>query len=309
MADEAESVARATLATYGKTFLIPRADLTFEEYADLWATVTQTYKSAHWWLGDCQVGMFARWGEQASQLLDPRTPETIRNTRWVCESIEPVRRHPELSFTHHRIVSSLVPDIQDELLARAERDDLTTRELTAVVQDMRPKPREVPAAPTAKERESGEDEDEAEDVPEHPDLGGTAATPAEQPAWPSNTAAAPPEDEDDLPEERGGEEGGDIGEPPAGEVMPLRTQAQFEEERRKLVEARGMTESIAKWLSGGSPDIDIATILEERALLWQAVEAAQDVLLGFPMGKVALRAAIAKLEQMPSLAKKFRESA
>ena len=45
---------------------------------------------------------------------------TLRRDKAVAESIESVRRRTDLSHSHHREVISLEPNLQDELLSKAE---------------------------------------------------------------------------------------------------------------------------------------------------------------------------------------------
>ena len=89
-----------------------------------------------WWLGDWLSYGERAYGERAAQAeaLSGYDYATLSTARWVCGRIEVGRRHPALSFAHHREVAALDPVEQERWLAAAAREGWSLRELRAVLQ-------------------------------------------------------------------------------------------------------------------------------------------------------------------------------
>jgi hypothetical protein len=104
--------------------------LALETWAEIGATLVRTEKAIHWWLGD-----WWRYGEhhygEAATVAAPTgySAETCRKAAWVADRIEPVRRRPDLSFSHHDAVAALPPADQDRLLDRAATEGLDRHHL------------------------------------------------------------------------------------------------------------------------------------------------------------------------------------
>ncbi len=62
---------------------------------------------------------------------------TLQNLKWVSSVVESSRRHEVLTFGHHQEASSLPPAQADALLARAEVEQLSTRDLRAAVKQIK----------------------------------------------------------------------------------------------------------------------------------------------------------------------------
>ncbi len=54
---------------------------------------------------------------------------TLRDAKWVASKVDLCRRRHKLSFSHHKEVAALSPDLADTLLDKAEQENLTRREL------------------------------------------------------------------------------------------------------------------------------------------------------------------------------------
>jgi len=61
--------------------------------------------------------------------------ETVKVYAWVVKQFPPVRRLTELDFSHHLEVASLEPADQDILLARAQEERWSSRELREAVRE------------------------------------------------------------------------------------------------------------------------------------------------------------------------------
>lgn len=316
------SARNTALAEYHEVSLTIRPDLTFEEWEELWASLSAIQRSHLFWVGDALNFSERQFSEKWAQVLDSYANESQRGAKWVCERIEPQRRRENLTYTHHKIVASLIPVLQDELLAKAEFERtpdgkvMSTRELTKLVENARPRPRKAPdpSPVLGRPAQSPDDSRGAGKPRQEVSLG----LPASVPDVAGEAVAATPEenDEQDIPEERGEDRdpGQDWGgyvaleEHIGGDVVPM-PRIDIDTEQRRLYRARAATEGIATWLSNGSPDIDTARILEEREILWRAVEAAQDVLLGIVPARVTLRTVISELIEKAGAEKSLRQTA
>lgn len=116
-------------------------ELPLEKYTALGALLGKVGTAVKFWVGDFLVYGEKVYGEEAAQasealnLSEDGRAECFR----VSLAISPACRRPGLSWWHHRQVSAkwISPQQRDELLDRAEREKLTTRELEAIVRDLR----------------------------------------------------------------------------------------------------------------------------------------------------------------------------
>lgn len=103
-----------------------------------------------WMIGDCFIWGESRFSEEAYDAI-PLKKKTVQSYVAVCERIEPSRRR-ELSFSHHKEVAYVEPDIADELLRRAEAEEwsiLQLREEKNKVAPQKALPKPKPASPLA----------------------------------------------------------------------------------------------------------------------------------------------------------------
>jgi len=113
------------------TGLIIQDDPTFEEWEECGQLLGHIQKRIHWWIGDWLNYGEGRWPDRYAQALDRWhfNYQTLRDDRWVAGKVDMSLRKDKLSFSHHKEVASLPPPEQKDWLERAEREDLTTREL------------------------------------------------------------------------------------------------------------------------------------------------------------------------------------
>ena len=105
-----------------------------EDMLPLWGTVTAMHDISQWSIGDAYILAENVFGEDASQLPNPRgvKRKTIQNYAWVCDRFHDRRwRRPVdvLSFSHHAAVAGLMSEPDDrewalQLLAKAVKEGL-----------------------------------------------------------------------------------------------------------------------------------------------------------------------------------------
>src|SRR4030042_463852 len=105
-------------------------DLTFERWEQIGQTLRKIEGARLWWFGDwCNFGE-RKYGEKYSQALEASDEEsgTLRYAAHVANRIELLRRHNNLSWSHHYEVAAFEPQDQDRWLDRAEKEGLTPKE-------------------------------------------------------------------------------------------------------------------------------------------------------------------------------------
>lgn len=133
-APRAELVGLAALAGNDAAALaldLPKT-MAFEDWVDLGRKLADGQRVVNWWIGDWWATGSHRYGERAkvaAEQIFGREFQTLMNLASVCRSFEPSRRREVLSFTHHLEVAALPPEDADKLLDRAEKEDLSTRQL------------------------------------------------------------------------------------------------------------------------------------------------------------------------------------
>lgn len=108
----------------GETGLTVTTELDFDDWQRLGATLHRIEQSVQWWVGDWLNYGAAAYGEKYAQAVDVTGTafSTLQNYAWVSKQIEPSRRRPALSWSHHREVAGLDPTGQDRWLAAAETE-------------------------------------------------------------------------------------------------------------------------------------------------------------------------------------------
>jgi N6-adenosine-specific RNA methylase IME4 len=126
-------------------------DLPFDEWCDYGRKLCAGAKVVNWWIGDWWISGSHRYGERAqaaAQGIFGREYQSLRDIGSVCRAFETSRRRDTLSFTHHREVAALPAPEADEILDRAEREELSKREVRAIVSQRRVQIGELPSADT-----------------------------------------------------------------------------------------------------------------------------------------------------------------
>lgn len=112
---------------------LARMDLTREDYEALGFMLGSMHETLKWAIGDYLLEGERRYGQEAYQLQEALgiSEESRRQYVRVAEAIPMSRRHPELTWSHHRAVSALEPSEQDEWLRRAEESGWSKADLEA----------------------------------------------------------------------------------------------------------------------------------------------------------------------------------
>jgi hypothetical protein len=128
-------ILRADGFRFTPTGLIVEGEPSFE----LWQAVgvkLQAMKNAiQWWIGDWLNYGERRWGEMYAQAVEQTsyTEGSLANMKWVADSVQPSSRNENLSYSHHVAVAPLPPVAQEQWLAEAEIQGLTTRQLQRAI--------------------------------------------------------------------------------------------------------------------------------------------------------------------------------
>lgn len=110
---------------------IPKGQ-TFEEWCALGRRLCSGARVMNWWIGDWWAAGSHRYGERAKAAASGifgKEFQTLMGFAYVSRAFPTFRRRKVLSYTHHAEVAALSPEEADELLARAERESLSSREL------------------------------------------------------------------------------------------------------------------------------------------------------------------------------------
>lgn len=94
-----------------------------------------------WALGDLFVFGERVYGEEYAQAIEAikYSEKTVKDASWVASEFPPSRRHNALTFNHHKIVAGLQLNDREALLDQAEKEELSTRELTDLKKKKFPK--------------------------------------------------------------------------------------------------------------------------------------------------------------------------
>lgn len=101
------------------------------------------FDAARWWIGEWLLFGEAVLGDRFYQIADAvgLSESTLLDYRRVVERIARSRRNRALSWSHHRAVAAIKdPERQAYWLARAEDEELTTRELRDKIDAERARP-------------------------------------------------------------------------------------------------------------------------------------------------------------------------
>ncbi len=114
--------------------------ITFEEWSTHYSFFKNIERAAHWWIGDLLNYGEEHWPESFTQVIEDYAEQTRQNDKWVAKAVPPEKRRPELSFSHHAEVASLMktsPERADAVLERAIEDNLSVKSFRAVARETR----------------------------------------------------------------------------------------------------------------------------------------------------------------------------
>lgn len=103
------------------------------------AEIDQRYQTEYMWrLGEWWLGCRPEWGGREEACSEAGLSyETVRKAARLCEAFDSGRRRPELPWGLHADVAALPPKVQDKLLAKAVREQWSTKDMRAAVKAQR----------------------------------------------------------------------------------------------------------------------------------------------------------------------------
>lgn len=119
--------------------LLVTGEPSYEEWQSFGRFLTQTAARVNIWLGDWLNYGESRWGDMYTQAIELTglDYQTLANAKWVAGKVDFSRRREKLCFATHAEVASLPPAEADAILARAESESLSQKEVRAIVRDVR----------------------------------------------------------------------------------------------------------------------------------------------------------------------------
>lgn len=117
--------------TFSRTGLRIEPGLKFEQWAGIGEVLKIVAGSIQFWIGDWIRYGEHEYGDKYTQaVLETGLDDgTLRNCVFVAQNVHVSLRNDKLSFSHHAAIASLSPAKQKEWLGRAEKEDLSSREL------------------------------------------------------------------------------------------------------------------------------------------------------------------------------------
>lgn len=112
----------------------------FDDWQEIGRRLFARERVINWWIGDWWAFGQHRYGERAKMAAEGifgRNFGTLMNLGSVARAFETSRRREVVPFTAYVEVASLPPEKADELIDRAAREGLTTRDLRRVVQSLK----------------------------------------------------------------------------------------------------------------------------------------------------------------------------
>lgn len=112
------------------------AQMTYDEWRTIGATMQQLSRYIPMWLGDWLNEGERRYGETYTEaiLFTDRSIEQLQQYKWVMGKVPISVRQDNLTFTHYRLVAKLPEDEQAHWLAIAHKNELSTEELRQLIQ-------------------------------------------------------------------------------------------------------------------------------------------------------------------------------
>jgi N6-adenosine-specific RNA methylase IME4 len=125
-----------TFCELSKTSLKFKREVTKSEWSKVFSGLKTIEGCVQFWIGDCLKYREQKWG-----MYDDVSEEsgidkqTLRDIKYVSDSIKPSFRNDNLSFTHHVAVAPLKPEQQEKYLSKAVKEKLSVRELREVIRE------------------------------------------------------------------------------------------------------------------------------------------------------------------------------
>lgn len=108
---------------------------TFEEWYEAVGTTKSLAVYGLWFYGDLMAYGQHHFGEDYAQALDASdySDNALALAEWVARKFPPERRHPELTFSHHKLVAALPPKEADRILTLAADQGLSTVDVGKII--------------------------------------------------------------------------------------------------------------------------------------------------------------------------------
>jgi hypothetical protein len=108
------------------------ADQSFDDWVLMGRKLCASSQVINWYIGDWWAAGQHKYGARAKAAAEGifgKEFQTLANIASVCRSFETSRRREVLSFGHHEAVAALPPEEADPILAKAEKENLSVKEL------------------------------------------------------------------------------------------------------------------------------------------------------------------------------------
>lgn len=100
--------------------------------------IFQVQRSVYWWIGDMIVFGDQQFGEDFNQVFDP---DTSLDLTQICERVArafpPDERNLNISWSHHRALLNFPKPFQQAMLAKAELEGWSSKDLSSHVSRVR----------------------------------------------------------------------------------------------------------------------------------------------------------------------------
>lgn len=128
------AVTRCGAFQFTRAGMVVDGEPNFDEWSNAGAYLQHAAGAVQWCLGDWLNYGERKWGEMYSQAIEATglDEQTLMNTKYIAGRFEFSRRRENLAFTHHAEVASIPTAEADAILARAESDGLSTREVRSL---------------------------------------------------------------------------------------------------------------------------------------------------------------------------------
>ncbi len=115
---------------------VTKPDLSWDEYAAMGQQLQFVEGGIRWWVADWINYGKSHWGDKYTQaiLVTGNKLQTLMNWAWIARAV-PYGRRRALSMTHHSFVAKMEPEDQSYWLDRAVREDWSTAEMRAAIQE------------------------------------------------------------------------------------------------------------------------------------------------------------------------------
>jgi N6-adenosine-specific RNA methylase IME4 len=113
--------------------------MSFEQWQEVGAQLQKAERSLMWWVGDWLLYGERKWGirYEAAMEATGKAYQTLRHAQVVAKRFDLCRRRHNLPFSFHAEVAGVPAQQADELLALAEREDWTRKDLRNAVRQRR----------------------------------------------------------------------------------------------------------------------------------------------------------------------------